>query len=509
MHLRDLHREALGKHPEKIALIIDDTEMSFGQLESMADSFARTLAGQGVVPGDRVGFFMANRVELAGLYMACFRMGAVAAPMSCYNKPPETAYELNHCQAKLLLVEPELYAGVQDMAAKVPSLKKVLMVGGEPARPEASWTRAAAEAVSDLPAFDPSPDPPAVILYTSGSTGMPKGVTHTSNSLYHCTIHRCRALAHTAEDRYFITSYLCHGSALSSVFLPMLHVGGTTILTRHWSPEGFFECLRRRRPSVTATAPTQLKSILSHPDCRREDFSSIRYFHVGGDAVPRALFDAFHEKTGLELSVALGMTECGGYLVSPLSGEVKRGSMGRPTPGTEVRLVDADGREVPEGEIGEIIVQSKTLMRGYWEDPENTARTIRNGWLYTGDLARRDEEGWYYFVGRSKHCIIRDMGNVSPSEVESVISAHPKVKASGVAGIPDPEHGQAIVAFIVPEDPDDPPREDALTAFARSRISDRKVPQVYRIVDSIPLTPLSKVDRQALREMAEKLAASA
>ena len=501
----DLHFKFLVEPSKEIALIIDDKEVTFSQLVAQADLYARTLAGLGVEPGDRVSFFMGNRPELAALYLACFKLGAVGVPTSCYNKPVEAAYELNHCQAKLFLVEPELYDGVADMTEKVPCLQGVYMVGGEPDDPKASWSAAAKEAPDTIPQRKIESHDPAVILYTSGSTGKPKGVTHTFFSLYHSTVNRLVALKHVPKDVYFISSYLCHGSALTSVFLPMLAVGGKTVLMRHFTPEAFLECLRRRRPTVGAAAPSQVQEVLELPSCGRDDFASLRYLHVGGDAAPLPLFQKFLEKTGLELSVAMGMTECGGYLLTPPKGPHKPGSLGRPISGTEIRIVDQESREVPSGEIGQMIVKTKAMMRGYWNDTKNTADTIKDGWIHTGDLVRKDEDGFFYFVGRSKHIIIRDTGNVAPAEVEETMEAHPMVRACGVVGVADGKHGQAVMALIVPQNEGDRPSVEEMTAFAKERLAERKVPLRWAFVDEIPLTPMAKIDRKALDAMANNI----
>lgn len=503
MNLFSLAEAAVRKHPDKTALIIDDNMLSYQGLNDLALRYAAMMAGLGVKPGDRVGFFMGNRVELAGLYLACFYLGVVAVPISCYSKAPEVEYQLGHSQAGLFFTEPETHPLVEHLADKLPSLAGIYQVGAEPDRPEA-WLPQPAGPLPDAPPSParPEADAPAVILYTSGSTGASKGVCHTVSSLEHNTINRIAAISHNQDDVYFISSFLCHGSALTSVFLPMLSVGGTTVLMREFTPAAFLECLRRNRPTVVAAAPMQMKALMDEPGACREDFSSIRYLHVGGDAPSLDLFESYRELTGREMGVAMGMTECGGYLLTPPDGPAKPGSMGRPIPGTEVRLLDPDGREVEPGQVGEVTVRTKAMMVGYWHDPENTSAVIKNGWLHSGDLARRDEDGYYFFVGRSKNIIVHDVGNIAPGEVEDVINSHPKVRASGVTGVADGVHGQAVAALVVPVSADDPPTPEELDAFVRQRLADRKVPAKWVFVESIPLTPMSKIDRKALALLA-------
>jgi len=509
MLLHELHQEALRRDPRRNALIVGDRRLAFAEMEETASLYARALAVSGVGRGDRVSLFMGNCPELACLFQACFRLGAVAVPHSCFNTKSEIAYEIDHCQAKVLLVGSELHPRVEGIRQEAPSLKE-MFVPDAPAGESALRSlgenagAAARKAAESGPAHAKDP---AVVLYTSGSTGKPKGVVHSHHSLFHNTANRCRTLRHRPGDAYLSSSFLCHGAALSNLFLPMLHCGGTTVLMDHFSPEGFLECLRSHRPAIATSSPFQLRAVLDHPRCRREDFASVKWFYSGGDQAPLSLLEAFREKTGLELREGLGMTECGGYLIGPPFEEARRGTVGKPIHGTEIKLTDHEGRSVEEGEVGEIRVRTEALMTGYWNDPENTAAALVDGWLRTGDLGRRDEEGYYCFVGRSKHIILRDTGNVAPGEVEEVLDAHPKIGMSAVTGIPDEGHGQAVLAFVVPEDRRDMPSVGEMRSFAAQRISERKVPLRWEFTDEIPLTDMGKIDRAALAEMARKLTA--
>lgn len=508
MNLIALMDRALSERPDKTALIIDQHSLSFKQLDRMAVGYAKALVFLGIKPGDRVGLFMGNRVELAGMYLACFRLGAIAKPTSCYNKPAEAEYEVDHCQAKVLIAEPELFPGVVDLADRVSTLEGVYQAPGRAADPAASFDRLVKQTAAGPtpPVHDGKPADPAVILYTSGSTGRPKGVTHTVGSLTRLTENRIAAFGHTEAEVYFISAFLCHGSSLTSVFLPMLSVGGTAVLMRNYSPAGFLEVLRRERPTVVGAAPSHARDIVDQPGVSPADFASIRYFHVGGDAPTRPLFDQFTQTTGLDLSVAMGMTECGGYLLS-LPGEPARpGSMGRPIPGTEIRLVDEAGQTLPDNEIGQMIVRTGAMMSGYWNDPTNTEAAIKDGWLWTGDLARRDDDGFYYFVGRCKNIIVHGTSNIAPVAVESVINDHPKVSGSGVTGLPDERYGQTVTALIVAADETDPPDIDDLRRWTAKKLADRKVPERWFIVTGIPLTPMSKIDRKALAALARRKA---
>ncbi|MFH1980405.1 MAG: class I adenylate-forming enzyme family protein [Pseudomonadota bacterium] len=502
MLLHEMYLTALERTPDKAALIIDDVVVTYRQLDLAVDRFARALHGLGLHPGDRVSLFMGNRPELAALYLACSRLGVVAVPSKYYYKTEELAYVTNLCGSRILLVGAEKLPAAMGIRRIAPCLEGVYAVGGDPTGDTQPWTDALFSAPHTVawPRVDGSH--PAMVAFTSGTTSRPKGVTLTQESLFHAMESRRITLGHTADDGFLTSSWLCHGAAVSIVLLPMIACGGTALLMSQFSPERYLTLLRTRRPTFAAAAPMQVQRLLNCPDGIREDFSSLKAMFSGGDATPLALQQDFFRKTGRELHIGLGLTECGAAIIGPIDRPFKPGTIGLPMHGVDARLIDDRGRPVTQGEVGEIILRTPSVMAGYWNDPEATAGAIVDGWLHTGDLGRQDADGYFIFIGRKKNIIVRDTSNISPAQVENDLNTHPKVKACGVTGIPDAAHGQAVAAFIVPADPADRPAEDELTVFARAKMNDLAVPGLWFFIDALPLTDMGKIDRQALARMA-------
>ncbi|MFP5213077.1 MAG: class I adenylate-forming enzyme family protein [Acidobacteriota bacterium] len=502
MQLARIYEQSLEQAPDKVAFYCGDNSCTYGKLDEMARRYAAALSGLGVKQGDRVALLMYNRPEIVWFMFGCFKLGAVAVPVSCFSARDEVAHDVGHSGAKLLFASGEHYPAIRDIDG-LPSLEAIHCIDSGADSQSAAWREMLDRAVPFADPVELDPSAPAVILYTSGSTSRPKGVTHTHRSLWSCSVNRIETLSCTRDDRFVNVGYLCHGAAFSTALLPMLHVGGTAIFLPRYSSNGLLAVLARHRPTLGAAGPSHVWEILDHPQRPETDFGCLRYFSAGGDAVHEALFDAFQTKTGLPLSASMGMTECGTYLTSPSGAPHKRGSLGVPTYGVEVRMVDEEGKDVPQGEVGQLIVRSDTVMSGYWNDPENTGATLVGGWLYTGDLAHRDEDGYFYFVSRSKNMIVRDSGNISPGEVEDAINLHPAVRCSGVLGIPDKLHGQGVCAFVEFWDSAaQVPAPEELQAFLSTRLAARKMPDHWVIIEKLPATPYGKVDRKALKQLA-------
>jgi long-chain acyl-CoA synthetase len=499
--LGDIYKEALKKNPNKIAIYCDDDQCTYSEFDEGVCLYARALTGLGIKRGDLVATFMHNRIKMLYLYYACFKIGAVVVPLNYRLQTDEAAYALKHSGSKVLIVGQEFYDRVKDLAEEVPSLERLLVMDADPGMEDLSWNRVLKEAPADIPEPVLDVTDPAAILYSSGSTDRPKGITHTHDSFYHNAVNKSVTCGIDENTVQMIGTQACHASAFTTV-LETIFKGGAVVLMRGFEPGRFLALMERHRPTIVSALPTQLREILEHPSVSKAAFSHIKCMRCGGDAVPHTLYDLFYEYAGMELTEGGGMTECEGYIINPPYGKHKRFSLGLPIHDTKLRLVDADGNDVPPLETGEVLVQSKAMMKGYWKDPENTAATIVDGWLHTGDLARQDEDGYYFFVGRIKQIIVRGGSNIAPAEVEDAISLHPQVECCGVVGVPDEHYGQIVHAFVVAEGDPSPTAKD-LAAFAGERIAAYKVPERWTFVDEVPLKGEGKVDRRRLQELAE------
>ncbi|HWP93530.1 MAG TPA: AMP-binding protein [Thermodesulfobacteriota bacterium] len=506
MLLHDLFAEALKNTPDKEAIIFKGRSTSYRELYDLMNRSARALLSLGIVRGDRVAIFMENRVELVELYFACFRICAIAVPLNHRYQTDEVIYAVNHCGAKVLIADGSLFPRAEGIKDSVQSLQGIYVFGDEPTNMENSWSRI----LKNLPENAEWPlvqeNDPAMILYTSGSTNKPKGVTHTHGSIFHTASSRKISQCLTEEDVSLAATAICHAGASIGVTFPTLYAGGTVVILEKTDPVLFLEALIKHRPTRTVILPAQLLDAVEHPQAQSVDFNCLKEVECGGDQISHDLYEHFNKVAGYELNQLYGLTECEGACINPPFGLIKRGSIGKPREGVEIRLVNPDGKDVPDGEIGEILIKSASVMIGYWNDPENTKKTFLDGWLRTGDLGRRDEDGYHHFNGRIKEVIIKGGSNVAPGEVEEVIDDHPDVIISGVVGTPDPRYGQLIHAFIeLKPGLENPPGEKELSAYAAKRLAAYKVPDRWTFVEELPRNEVGKIDRRGLHALAAKL----
>jgi len=516
MPLTDLLQSPLATTPDKPAVIFEETVLSYHALNEAIERSARGLLSLGVGRGDRVAIFMRNRWEYVELYFACFRIGAVAVPLNHRFQTDEVEFSIDHCAAKMLIVDGPLLPVVQDVPARSSSLIGMYVYGDVPADATQRWSDVVAAASDSLTWPELDEDDPAMILYTSGSTGKPKGVTHTHRSIAAVATSRGTTQQLTAADISLAATAICHAGAAIGVAFPTLHAGGTVVILAESDPGLFLEALQKHRPTRTVLLPAQLLDALVDPRAKGVDFGCLREVECGGDQISPDLYEEFAKITDLRLNQLYGLTECEAATMNPPFGRIERGSIGLPRAGVQVRIAAigkvaavADGSAVPEaapGETGEIWIRSESVMTGYWDDPEHTAATFAGDWLRTGDLGSRDSDGYLHFQGRIKEIIIKGGSNIAPGEVEDVLNAHPDVELSGVVGSPDDRLGALVHAFIeLKHGLADPPDEGDLRAFAAERLAAYKVPDRWTFVAELPKNHVGKIDRHALHVRAAEL----
>ncbi len=514
----NLIQDVLAATPDKPALVFDGTSTSYRELAEAVDGSARRLLSLGVSPGDRVAIFMRNRPEVVELYLACFRIGAIAVPLNHRFQTDEVVFAVDHCTAKLLIVDGPLLPVVQGVDQVSPSLAGVYVYGGAPAGAANRWADVD-DATTSTDPTDPTDstvwpsvddDAPAMILYTSGSTGKPKGVTHTHRSILAGATSRVTTQRLTADDVSLAATAVCHVGAAFGVVFPNLLVGGTVVILAESEPDLFLDALQAHRPTRAVLLPTQLLDAVVDPRAKDVDFGCLREIQCGGDQISPDLYAEFAKVAELELNQIYGMTECEGCCMNPPFGLIKRGSVGLPREGVELRIVvageQATGADVAAGETGEIWVRGDSVMTGYWDDPEHTDATFVDGWLRTGDLGRRDPDDYLFFQGRIKEIIIKGGSNIAPGEVEDVLDAHPDVELSGVVGTPDARLGALVHAFVeLRHGLAAPPTAQDLQAFAAQRLAAYKVPDRWTFVTDLPRNQVGKIDRHALHVRAIEL----
>jgi acyl-CoA synthetase (AMP-forming)/AMP-acid ligase II len=494
-----LHR-VRDRWPNKLALCFGDKKWTYAELDDQTECMANTLLAAGMRAGDRLAVFLPNCPELVLSYLACFKIGVVAVPLNYRYREDEARYALEHSGATGLIVHQTLAGEVEGLPlAKLGVTRRYLAAGNARGgfAPFEDLLTASAERVPE-PAIDEHQ--PAAILYTSGTTARPKGVMYTHGSLESNCIIQSATFAFTPDDVLLVSTAGCHAAAFTGQLLPNIFIGGTSVLTHLPDPEQVVRAIATHRVTRTQMLPASLEDLVEYLEAHRPTgLASWCCCTAGGDVVPLELHHRFQQVTGFEVTELYGMTEALSCITNPPFGAKRPGSIGLPAAQNRLRLVDEQGQDVPVNETGELLVQSPAIMVGYWNDPEATASTLREGWLYTGDLARRDADGWYWFVGRKKEIIIRGGSNISPLEIEEVLDAHPAVHLSCVVGVPDRRLGQTVAAYVaLRSDVSPKPTAEELHQFVADRIAAYKVPERITIRDELPLSPTGKVDRKRL-----------
>jgi long-chain acyl-CoA synthetase len=471
-----------------------------GELFERGRRLAGGLRELGVAPGDRVAVMLPNCAEVGISYAALWRAGAAITPVIFLLPPPELRYVLEHSGARAVITAPELLGTVLTATEGLATLEWVIPTGpGEGGNgkviPLASLEQADPVGIVERDDHDL-----AALLYTGGTTGRAKGVMLSHENLWRCGKASQQASRVEAITRHIVPLPLSHAFGLIVTIVGMHAVEPySSVLLRWFDPTSFLALVQEHRVQSGAVVPSMLQLLLTQP-LEDYDLSSLRYLVCGAAPLPPdAARELERRLPGLEVREGYGCTESGAVISSTPAGERKLGSVGRPLPGYEVRILDEQDREVPLGERGEICCRAPGVMLGYWNAPDTTAETLRGGWLHTGDIGRMDEDGYLWVVDRKKDLIIRGGFNVFPRDVEEALVAHPAVAMAGVVGRPDTAHGEEVVAFVSLR-PGARAAPDELIEFARSRLSAYKYPREVRLIDDLPLTPVGKVDRRALRQ---------
>jgi long-chain acyl-CoA synthetase len=488
LNLGRMLRQASLKNPDGIALVCDEEQLSFAELDQSTDALARWLLRAGLEPGDRVAIHWSNSLEVVQLYFACFKAGLIAVPLNTRLKAPEIAYILRHCRAKICFSQPELVDLCEEVWGECPDLQILTS-----SLPPLDLREAARFALPEV-----TPDQLAAIMYTSGTTARPKGVMHTHISLIGATEMMC-SLGIPEVSTLMAVSQLMHIGALVCVLLPGVSRGSTVVLVPAFEAAEVLDLVERWHCSYFFALPAMLQFVVEEQASNPRDVSSVRLCLAGGDTVPVSLQERFRSLFGVSIRELYGMTETV-PVTSNREGFLREGSVGRALDIVETRVADLSGGVLADGHVGELQVQSPANCVGYWDDPEATAATFDGGWLRTGDLVRRDGDRFYWFAGRVKQIIIRGGSNISPQEVEEALYSHPAVLEAGVVGLPDPIHGEKVIAFVALRE-GLALEETELREFVRNRIADYKTPERILFVPVLPKGLTGKVQRRELKNL--------
>ena len=483
-------RQVAEGRGHRVALVSDEASLTYAGLDEAVRRFAGALVRAGVHRGERVALLLPDTFTLAIAFWGTLAAGAVAVPINTLLKPHDHRAILEDCDARLAVLDPQ--------------------IADRSIAPEGTLVWTGDEAAELAAASEPAPeyarthrDGFAFFLYSSGTTGEPKGVVHLHHDMWFCAeTYGARVLGIREDDRCFSVAKLFFAYGLgNSLYVPH-HAGASTALfSGRPTPAAVFEQVRRHRPTLFFGVPTAYGNMLAAMEAGEEaDFSSVRLCVSAGEALPASLFERWRARTGVEILDGIGSTEVLHVFLSNRPGACVPGSTGRPVPGYDLRLVDETGTDVPQGELGDLLVRGDSTMALYWNKHEATKHALRGEWIRTGDRYYQDEDGNYYHAGRSDDMIKSGGIWVSPVEVEGVLVAHPDVLECAVVGMPDEDGLAKPRAFVVLRAGADPHDLEArLRAFAKERLAPYKAPRWVSVVPDLPKTATGKIQRFLLR----------
>ena len=500
--LPDLLIAALDRHPDRPAVYLGDHVLTGAEVRDEISRYAQAFAAQGISKGSPVAMLSTNKPEVLFTMGANMVTGCRTTALHPLGSIDDHAYVLGDAGTETLIFDPAVFGErAAQLLERVPSLKRLLALGA---------TEAGENLLELASGFDPAPleapdvaaDDVAGLAYTGGTTGKPKGVMGTYRSGAAMTEIQLAEWEWPEEVRFLIATPLSHAGA--AFFIPTLLRGGSIVVLPGFDPEKVLETIERYRITATMLVPTMLYVLMDHPKFASTDLSSLETIYYGAAAMsPTRLKEAI-EKLGPIFFQFYGQAECPMTITvlrkddHDTSNLARLATCGRPVPWLHVALLDDDGNKVRRGEPGEICARGPLVMQGYWNKPEETAAALEGGWLHTGDIAREDDEGFYTIVDRKKDMIVSGGFNIFPREVEDVLSTHPAVANAAVIGVPDDKWGEAVKAVVVLR-PDESVEPDELIALVKERKGAHHAPKTVDFAESIPLSPLGKPDKKALR----------
>lgn len=498
--------------PEKSAYHFMGKDTSYAEFDQSVSMFATALQELGVERGDHVAFLLGNTPHFLISLYATMRIGATAIPINPIYSPDEISYILHNSDAKVVIAVDPLLPLVEKAVQGFPAIEQFIIcevsedVGQRFADlPDTVkskvklFSSVIATGHPDVQPVAVEENETAIILYTSGTTGQPKGAMLTHGNLFSNARDVADYLGFSEDDRVVATLPVFHVFALTVVVNAPLLKGATILLMPRFSPGDVFETIKTKQATVFAGVPTMYNFLYQYPAAVKEDFATVRLAISGGASLPVALLHNFENKFDVRVSEGYGLSEASPVTCfNPLDRDRVPGSIGTNIVNVENKVVNELGEEVPVGEVGELIVKGPNVMKGYYKMPEETAATIRDGWLYTGDLARQDEDGYFYIVDRKKDLIIVGGFNVYPREVEEVLFAHPAISEAAVIGVPDPDFGEEVQAFVVLKEGAQV-TEEQLKQFCTQKLAKYKVPAVIEFLDELPKNTTGKILRRSLK----------
>ncbi len=485
--------------PERWAVADVDRTLNWRDFNSRVNRLAQALAARGVGYQDRVAVLLWNSIPFMEAVFAAAKLGAVLVPVNYRLAPPEAEYILQDSGALLLLV----HEGLRDLAtAAMPPDRIIWVADPGTSSDDSPYEALLAGSQAEEPEVLVSPDDIHIMMYTSGTTGRPKGAELSHGN---ATWNAIQLMLHEAQlhhdDVVLTVAPLFHIGGLGVHTLPAFYLGAFVVLLPRFDPVTVKDAIQRYKVTALFMVPAMWQAFAQKPEFDRYDLSSLRVLVSGGAPCPIPVIE-FYQSRGLTFLEGFGMTETAPNTMILGANDAirKHGSIGRPLFYQEARVVDEAGGDVPVAQVGELVLRGPNIFRGYWHQPEATEEAFRRGWFHTGDLARVDDEGFFYLVDRKNDLVISGGENVYPIEVEQTLVRHPHIAEAAVIGVPDPRWGEVPLAVVVPKDPQHPVSVGEVQQFCRGRLAGFKIPKVVVTVEELPRNATGKVLKTVLRE---------
>ena len=489
------------RYPEEPCLKYGTLELNKREFNARINRAAHALQEAGVRKGERVAVLMANSHVFIEVFMALSKIGGILVPLNFRLAPPELEFILNDSEPMMLLYSPEFAATVDALRGKVPTVKSILCEtgGGSAGDPDYEGWISNRREEEPVPEAEVTLDDPQFIMYTSGTTGKPKGAVVLHGNTQWNAVNSVVTYSMDSRDVQIACAPFFHIGGLGVSVMPSLYVGAKLIIHRFFNPAEVLKSIEAEKATMVFGIPVMFLFMTAVPEFQTVDLSSVKFFIAGGSPCPRPLIETYL-KRGVTFNQGYGMTETAPAITALRTEDALRkiGSCGKPVFHTDVKVVDSEGRPLPPGQIGEVLVKGPNVIRQYWRRPKETAESIVDGWLHTGDMGHFDEEGYLYLVDRKKDMYISGGENVYPAEVEDVLMGCDLVADVGVIGIPDDKWGEVGMAIVVPK-PGVEATEEKIIEYCRGKLGKYKIPKRVVFVKELPRTATGKILKKELK----------